>query len=64
MIEMAGITPPVGMNVFVVAGMVREVPMYTIFRGIIPFFFALIVCIALLTALPQIALFLPHSMIK
>lgn len=64
MIEMAGITPPVGMNVFVVAGMVREVPMYTIFKGIIPFFFAMIVCIVLLTALPQIALFLPHSMMK
>ena len=64
MIEMAGITPPVGMNVFVVAGMVREVPMYTIFRGVIPFFLAMIVCIVLLIAFPQIAMILPNTMIK
>jgi C4-dicarboxylate transporter, DctM subunit len=64
MIEMSSITPPVGMNVFVVAGMVREVPMYTIFRGIIPFFFCLVIIIFLLTTLPQIALFLPHTMMK
>jgi C4-dicarboxylate transporter, DctM subunit len=64
MIEMSSITPPVGMNVFVVAGMVREVPMYTIFRGIIPFFFCLVIIILILTLLPQVALFLPHTMMK
>lgn len=64
MIEIAGITPPVGMNTFVVAGMVREVPMYSVFRGVVPFFFAMIVCVILLIAFPQIALFLPNSMIK
>jgi C4-dicarboxylate transporter, DctM subunit len=64
LIEISGITPPIGMNVFVVAGMVREVPMYTIFRGIIPFFVAMIVCLGILTVLPQIVLFLPNTMIK
>jgi tripartite ATP-independent transporter DctM subunit len=64
MIEMSSITPPVGMNVFVVAGMVKEVPMYTVFRGILPFFLAMIVCIVLIIIFPQIALFLPNTMIK
>lgn len=64
MIEMSSITPPVGMNVFVVAGMVREVPMYTVFRGILPFFIAMVLCIALIVVFPKIALFLPDSMMK
>lgn len=64
MIEMANITPPIGVNVFVVAGMVREVPMYTIFRGILPFFFAMVICIVILTVFPQIALFLPSTMME
>ena len=50
------------MNVFVIAGMARDVPMYTIFRGIWPFVFAMVVCIALLIVFPQIALFLPKHM--
>jgi len=62
MLEMGLITPPVGMNVFVIAGMARDVPMYTIFKGIWPFVFAMVVCIALLIVFPQIALFLPKHM--
>jgi tripartite ATP-independent transporter DctM subunit len=62
MLEMGLITPPVGMNVFVIAGMARDVPMYTIFRGIWPFVFAMAVCITLLIIFPQIALFLPKHM--
>ena len=64
MIEMSSITPPVGINVFVVAGMVKDVSMYTIFRGILPFFLALVTCVILIIAVPQIALFLPDSMLK
>ncbi|MFZ0448075.1 MAG: TRAP transporter large permease [Desulfatiglandaceae bacterium] len=60
--EMSLITPPVGVNVFVLSGVVKEVPMYTIFRGILPFWVAMIACIALLTAFPKIVLFLPNSM--
>ena len=62
MLEMGLITPPIGMNVFVIAGMAQDVPMYTIFRGVLPFVFALVVCIALLIMFPQIALFLPNAM--
>ena len=62
MLEMGLITPPIGMNVFVIAGMARDVPMYTIFKGVWPFVVALAVCIALLIVFPQIALFLPNAM--
>ncbi len=60
--EMSLITPPVGVNVFVLHGVVKDVPMYTIFRGILPFWIAMILCIALLTLFPKIALFLPTTM--
>ena len=61
-IEMGLITPPVGINVFVVKGVAQDVPMATIFRGVLPFWFAMAVCLALLVAFPQIALYLPAQM--
>jgi len=61
-IEMGLITPPVGINVFVVKGVARDVPMATIFRGVLPFWFAMAVCLGLLILFPQIALFLPNQM--
>jgi C4-dicarboxylate transporter DctM subunit len=61
--EMALITPPIGMNVFVISGMAKDVPMYSIFRGIIWFVVAMAVCEALVIIFPQIALFLPNTMI-
>lgn len=60
--EMSLITPPVGINVFIISGISKDVPMYTIFRGILPFWFAILVCIIILMILPQIALFLPNTM--
>ncbi|MDD5702017.1 MAG: TRAP transporter large permease [Dehalococcoidales bacterium] len=62
MIEMSNITPPIGMNVFVVAGMVKEIPMYTIFQGILPFFFVMILCLVVFISFPQIVMFLPNTM--
>ena len=62
--EMALITPPIGMNVFVVYGVAKNVPMYTIFRGIMPFFVAMCVCTALILVFPDIATILPNSMIQ
>ena len=59
--EMGLITPPVGLNVFALAG-VTGIPIHTIFRGILPFLAAMIVCIVLITIFPQIALFLPGLM--
>ncbi len=62
--EMSLITPPVGVNVFIISGIAKDVPMYTIFRGIIPFFLAMVVAIVLLVMFPQIALFLPGTMVR
>lgn len=60
-IEMGLITPPVGMNVFILGGM-TDIPLQTIFRGIIPFLTAMVICIILLTIFPDIALFLTRTM--
>ena len=59
-VEMAMVTPPVGMNVWVVSGIAKDVPMEVIFKGIWPFVLAEIIFIILLIAFPQIALFLPR----
>lgn len=61
-LEMGLISPPVGINVFVVKGIAPDVPMNTIFRGIWPFWFAMMVAIILLLIVPDIALFLPNTM--
>ena len=64
--EMGVITPPVGINVYVVFGVARsvigEVPLESIFKGIFPFLIAVIVGIIILMIFPQIILFLPHLM--
>ena len=62
MTELALITPPIGINVFVISGMAKEVPMYTIFRGVLPFIVAMILYVVLIVAFPQISLFLPNAM--
>jgi C4-dicarboxylate transporter, DctM subunit len=64
LIEMGLITPPVGMNIYVISGVAKDVPMETIFRGAIPFFLAMVVCLFILLAFPDIALFLPTTMAK
>jgi len=61
-VEVGQVTPPVGINVFVIKGMAKDVPMYTVFRGVIPFLLADFAHIALLIAFPQITLFLPELM--
>jgi len=60
--EIGMITPPVGLNVFVLRGVAKDVPMYTIFRGVIPFLIADIFNVALLIAIPQLSLLLPSLM--
>ena len=59
-VQIGVITPPIGMNVFAISGVAKGVPLSTIFRGIMPFWIAMIVAIAILIAFPQIALFLPN----
>ena len=56
------ITPPVGLNVFVLKAAAPAVPMTVIFRGILPFLLAALLAIVLLTIFPQIALFIPSMM--
>lgn len=60
--EIAQITPPVGINVFVIKGVADDVSMGTIYKGIFPFFIADLLHLALLIAFPQIVLFLPGLM--
>jgi tripartite ATP-independent transporter DctM subunit len=63
-LEMGLISPPVGVNVFVVKGVAGDVPMNQVFIGILPFWAAMIATLAVLVMLPQIALMLPNSMIR
>ncbi|NLM10540.1 MAG: TRAP transporter large permease [Clostridiaceae bacterium] len=61
MVVAAGvITPPVGMNVFIIKGVAKDVPLETIFKGVWPFLLALMACIAVLIIFPQLATFLPN----
>jgi tripartite ATP-independent transporter DctM subunit len=62
MMELGLITPPVGMNVFVISGIAKEVPLYEIFRGILPFFLGMLLLVAILIVFPQVALYLPGTM--
>jgi TRAP-type C4-dicarboxylate transport system permease large subunit len=61
-VQIGLIAPPVGLNVFVIGGMARDVPLATIYRGILPFLAAQIVLLLLLTLWPGMALWLPGTM--
>ena len=60
--EISLITPPVGLNVFVLRGVVPDVTTGTIFRGVTPFWIADIFRLALLVLVPWLVLVLPNSM--
>ncbi len=53
------ISPPLGTNVYIIKGVASDVPLSTIFKGIVPFLIAMIICTVFIVAFPQIALFLP-----
>ncbi len=61
-LEMGLISPPVGINVFIVKSVAPNVPLGQIFRGVLPFWFAMIVTLSILIAFPQISLLLPDTM--
>lgn len=61
--QMGVITPPVGLNVYVVSGVAKDVPLEEIFKGALPFLISLIVLALLLIPFPKLALFLP-SLVK
>ena len=60
--EIGLITPPIGMNVFVVKSVLPEIPLGKIFRGVTPFIVALVTGLILVLAFPSIATFLPNLM--
>jgi tripartite ATP-independent transporter DctM subunit len=59
-VELGLITPPVGLNVFIISSLAPDVPMRETFKGVMPFFAAELVRIAILVTFPVITLFLPH----
>jgi len=63
MMEAGLITPPVGLNVYTIAGIAKDVPMTEIFKGATPFLLSIILIAIILTIFPKIALFLPGLMI-
>jgi len=60
--ELSLITPPIGLNVFVLRAVLPQVPITTVFRGVMPFVAADVVRLAILVAFPAISLFLPKLM--
>ncbi len=59
-VELGLITPPVGMNVFVIHAMAEDIPMSETFKGVMPFFGAELLRVLLLVAFPGIVLWLPR----
>jgi C4-dicarboxylate transporter DctM subunit len=60
-IEIAFVTPPVGMNLYVVKSIAPEVPLGTIIKGAIPFLLLALLAICMITVFPQLALWLPST---
>jgi TRAP-type C4-dicarboxylate transport system permease large subunit len=60
--EVGMITPPIGMNVFVIYGVAKDVALKTIFAGILPFFYADLVRITIIILFPALALWLPGAL--
>lgn len=61
-LEMGMITPPVGLNCYVIHGLYPDRPLSDVFIGIIPFFFMMVICLAIITAFPVLATWLPTTM--
>lgn len=61
-IEIGLITPPIGLNVFVLHGVARDLKLSTIFRGVLPFVASDLLRLALLVAVPALTLWLPGVM--
>lgn len=62
MMEAGLITPPLGLNVYAIAASLRDVPMFQVFKGALPFLPCIMILVILLTLFPEIALFLPSLM--
>lgn len=62
--EISLLTPPVGLNVFVLSGVLKDVKTSTIFKGVTPFWIADLIRLTLLTLIPAISLFLPEVLYR
>ena len=60
--QIGAITPPVGLSCYVLSGVVKDIPLTTIFRGIVPFIFSLLITIFLLVVFPSMATWFPSMM--
>lgn len=60
MLEIGQITPPIGINVFTVKSVAPDVPLMDIFRGVLPFWVAMLAGLAIMTLFPQIVTVLPN----
>ena len=63
-VAMGVITPPVGMNVYIIKGVAPEIPLEVIFKGVWPFLIAIVICIIIVILFPQTATFLPSILLK
>jgi len=63
-VEISLITPPIGMNIFIIRTVMTDLPVTTIYRGVVPFIVADIIRLALIVAVPALILFLPEQMGK
>jgi len=61
-VEISLITPPIGMNIFIIRTVLSDLPVTTIYRGVVPFILADFLRLALIVALPALILFLPAQM--
>ncbi|WP_138417622.1 TRAP transporter large permease [Aquibacillus sediminis] len=61
-INIGSLTPPLGISVYVIKGVAPDIPVQTIFRGVVPMIIAMVACIALLISFPQIVTILPDLM--
>ncbi len=62
MCELANISPPMGMNLYIIRGVAKDVRLEEIIMGAFPFMIVMLICVAILVPFPQISLFLPGLM--
>ena len=63
MVEVGLITPPVGLNVFVINSMAKDVPMIDTFKGVMPFFLSDGIRVAFIIMFPMVTLIMPHLLV-
>jgi C4-dicarboxylate transporter DctM subunit len=62
MVEVGSTTPPVGIAAYIISGISKDISVEVVFKGLLPFLVAFAICLIILIAFPEIALFLPSLM--